>query len=424
MNLQNVSLVAVAIALLATLALAQPPADSEIRKILADRIGPEDLGIGMVVGVIDARGRRIVSYGSLAKNDKRPLDGDTIFEIGSMTKVFTSLVLMDMVQKGEVALSDPVAKYLPASVKVPARNGRKITLADLSTQSSGLPRCRRISIPRNQRTPMRTTRRQLYQFLSGYRLARDIGSQYEYSNLGVGPLGHVLTLRAGMDYEAVVRSRILDPLVMNSTRVTLSPDMEARLAIGQAGLNEVPNWDMAVLAGAGALRSDANDVLTFLAANLGYFKTPLAAAMAAEVSVRRPAGSPGMQIAYAWHVQTKNGNSIIWHSGASGGYRSYMGYDPKSRVGIVLLSNIASEPGTDDIGRHLLDATYPIEKAEPLKEHKEIKVDTKILDKYVGTYQRVPGAIMTVTRDGDQLMTQVRGQGRFRCIRRAQESFS
>jgi D-alanyl-D-alanine-carboxypeptidase/D-alanyl-D-alanine-endopeptidase len=140
MNLHNVSHFAVSMLLLATLAPAQPPADSEIRKILADRIGPDTLGIGIVVGVIDANGRRIVSYGSLAKNDKRPLNGDTIFEIGSMTKVFTSLVLMDMVQKGEVALTDPVSKYLPASVKVPERNGRKITLEDLSTQSSGLPR--------------------------------------------------------------------------------------------------------------------------------------------------------------------------------------------------------------------------------------------------------------------------------------------
>jgi len=98
---------------------AQAPADAEIRKILAERIGSENLGIGIVVGVIDANGRRVVAYGSLAKNDQRKLDGDTIFEIGSMTKVFTSLVLMDMAQKGEVALTDPVSKYLPASVKVP-----------------------------------------------------------------------------------------------------------------------------------------------------------------------------------------------------------------------------------------------------------------------------------------------------------------
>src|SRR5580658_5547327 len=110
-----------------TLAFAQAsgetpvPPDAEIRKILADRVGAENLGIGMVVGVIDAKGRRVIAYGSIAKDDKRPLNGDTIFEIGSMTKVFTSLVLMDMAQKGEVAVTDPASKYLPAGVKVPER---------------------------------------------------------------------------------------------------------------------------------------------------------------------------------------------------------------------------------------------------------------------------------------------------------------
>jgi serine-type D-Ala-D-Ala carboxypeptidase/endopeptidase len=276
-------------------------ADAEIRKILADRIGAENLGVGMVVGVIEPKGRRVVAYGSLAKDDQRPLNGDTVFEIGSMTKVFTSLVLMDMAQKGEVALTDPVSKYLPASVKVPERNNKKITLQDLSTQSSGLPRMPTNFKPKDETNPYADyTPEMLYQFLSGYQLTRDIGSQYEYSNLGVGLLGHALTLRAGSDYEAMVKSRILDPLGMKSTRVTLSPEMKARLAIGHSPtLSPVTNWDLAALAGAGALRSTTNDILTFLAANLGYTRTPLAAAMAAEVSIRRPAGAPDMQIAYA-----------------------------------------------------------------------------------------------------------------------------
>jgi len=134
-------------------AFAELPSDAEIRKILADRIGAVNLGIGIVVGVIDANGRRIVAYGSLAKNDNRRLGGDTVFEIGSMTKVFTSLVLMDMTRRGEVALTDPVSKYLPAGVKVPERNNRKITLADLSTQSSGLPRMPTNFTPKDPMNP-------------------------------------------------------------------------------------------------------------------------------------------------------------------------------------------------------------------------------------------------------------------------------
>jgi serine-type D-Ala-D-Ala carboxypeptidase/endopeptidase len=431
MTLCTASFFVISMLLMGTMAFAQAtaesqvPSDSEIRKILTDRIGTEDVGVGTVVGVIDAKGRRVVAYGSLAKGDKRPLSGDTIFEIGSMTKVFTSLVLMDMVQKGEVAVTDPVSKYLPASVKVPERNGKKITLEDLSTQSSGLPRMPSNFTPKDPLNPYADySAEQLYQFLSGYQLTRDIGSQYEYSNLGVGLLGHVLSLRAGMDYEAMVRSRICDPLGMKNTGVTLSPDMKARLAIGHGpGVNEVPNWDVTTLAGAGALRSDVNDMLTFLAANLGYTKTPLAAAMAAEVSIRRPAGSPDMQIAYAWHIQTKNGNSTIWHNGGTGGYRSYLGFDPKSRVGVVVLSNIASEPGPDDIGRHLLDASYPLQKVEPLKEHKEVTVDSKVFDNYVGKYELGPNAIMTITREGDQLFGQLTGQGKLQLFPESEHKF-
>lgn len=393
-------------------ALAQLPSDAEIHKMLADRVGAENAGVGIVAGVIDAKGRRVVSYGSLAKNDTRRLNGDTVFEIGSMTKVFTSLLLMDMTRRGELALNDPISKYLPASVKVPERNNRKITLADLSTQSSGLPRMPTNFAPKDPDNPYADySVQQMYDFISGYQLTRDIGSQYEYSNLGVGLLGHVLTLRAGMSYEALVRSRVCDPLGMKDTRVMLTPEMKARLAAGHSeAMAPVPNWDIPTLAGAGALRSTANDMLTFLAANLGYTKTPLAEAMADEVSIRKPAG-PGMEIAYGWHVQSKDGSSIIWHNGGTGGYRTYMGYDPKARTGVVVLTNISTAAGVDDIGRHLLNASYPLLNIAPPTEHKEVTFDPKSFDRFAGMYQLQEFVLLKAWRDGDKLYTQLTGQG-------------
>jgi D-alanyl-D-alanine-carboxypeptidase/D-alanyl-D-alanine-endopeptidase len=393
-------------------AFAQVPSDTAIRKILAERVGSENLGMGIVVGVIDANGRRVVAYGSLAKNDNRRLDGDTVFEIGSMSKVFTSLLLMDMTRRGEVALADPVAKYLPAGVAVPERNNRRITLADLSTQSSGLPRMPTNFNPKDELNPFADySVQQLYDFLSGYQLKRDIGSQYEYSNVGVGLLGHALALRAGMSYEALVRSRICDPLGMANTRITLTPGMRARLAVGHnASLIPVPNWDMPTLPGAGALRSTVNDLLIFLGANLGYVKTPLAQAMADEVSIRRPADALDLQIAYAWHIQTRNGNSIIVHSGGTGGYRTYMGFDPKARVGVVVLANLTTSGGPNDIGQHLLDASYPLLKANPPVERKEITIGPKTFDRYVGTYRLGPYALIPVSRAGDRFYAQLPGQ--------------
>jgi serine-type D-Ala-D-Ala carboxypeptidase/endopeptidase len=116
------------------------PTDAQIRDLLVERIDKQHQSVGIVVGVIDSTGRRTVSYGKFDADDKRAVDADTIFEIGSVTKVFTSLLLADMVQRSEVALTDPVAKYLPSGVKMPERNGRQITLEDLATHTSGLPR--------------------------------------------------------------------------------------------------------------------------------------------------------------------------------------------------------------------------------------------------------------------------------------------
>src|SRR5271155_336858 len=293
------------------------PTDSEIRQILVDRIDKDRQSVGIVIGVIEPAGRRVVAYGSLEKGDKRPLDGDTIFEIGSETKVFTSLLLADMVQRGEVALGDPVAKYLPPGTKMPERNGRSITLVDLATHTSGLPRLPTNLSPKDPANPYADySVEQLYQFLSSYQLTRDIGSQYEYSNLGGGLLGHLLALRAGTTYEALVESRICKPLAMKSTAITLTPEMKARLAPGHdAQLETVPNWDLPTLAGAGALRSDADDMLTFIAANLGYVKSPLAPAMAAMLNTRRPTGTAGLEIGLGWHIITKGDKQIIWHNG-------------------------------------------------------------------------------------------------------------
>jgi CubicO group peptidase (beta-lactamase class C family) len=428
--MQRILVLVMVTGVLAVVAAAQSmpnspvPSDDEIRKILIERIDTFHQGVGIVVGVIDAQGRRVISYGRLDQGDGRPLNGDTMFEIGSVTKVFTSLVLADMVQHGEVALSDPVAKYLPAEVKVPERGGRAITLVDLATHTSGLPRLPSNLRPKDSANPYADyTAEQLYQFLSTYQLTRDIGSQFEYSNLGGGLLGLALARRAGTDFEALVRSRITVPLGMASTGITLSPEMRARLAVGHdAQLKPVSNWDFAALAGAGALRSSVNDMLTFIAANLGDVKSPLAPAMASMLSVRRPtAGLGDSEIGLAWIIKKSSDDELVWHNGGTGGYRSFIGYDAKTRVGIVVLSNTFTAPGIDDIGMHLLDAHVPLLPAP--KEHKEITVDPKIFDGYVGQYQLAPSFILTITREGDQLFAQATGQPKLQIYPEGERAF-
>lgn len=389
------------------------PSDTEIRRILAERIDVQKQGVGIVVGVIDSHGRRVVAYGALENGDKRPLDGDTIFEIGSITKVFTAILAADMAQRGEVKLDDPVQKYLPPTVKIPERGGEQITLIDLATHTSGLPRMPENFRPKDPSRPyVDYTVDALYSFLSSYELRRDIGIKYVYSNLGFGLLGLGLAHRAGMDYEKLVVTRICDPLGMKSTRITLSEPSKRRFAAGHSSdLVTVPEWDIPSLAGAGALRSSANDLLTFLAAIMGYTDNPLAAAQNTTLSIRRPTGQPFMETGLGWDIDTRGGAEIISKAGGTGGYTTFIGYSPKTRVGVVALANTSAGEGTSDIGQHLLDARYPlwVPESSPSTER---TLEAKVLDGYVGHYELTPTLVFAVTREGSQLYAQLTNQPR------------
>jgi D-alanyl-D-alanine-carboxypeptidase/D-alanyl-D-alanine-endopeptidase len=382
----------------------------EIGETLVKRVDQQKQAAGIVVGVIEPNGRRVVAYGTLAKGDPSPVDGDTIFEIGSVTKVFTSLVLADMVNRTEVALDDPAAKYLPENVKMPERNGKSITLLDLSTHSSGLP-----PLPGNLKPEADYSMEDLYRFLSGYTLPRDPGSEYEYSNLGAGLLGHLLACRAGTDYESLIRSRIARPLTMPNTGITLSSSMNQRMATGHnAMLAPVANSDLPTpLAGAGALRSSANDMLAFLEAFLGYREpghgeSPLAPAMKAMLEVRRPAGQTEMGL--GWFLNSTDGKEIAVHNGGTGGFRSFVGYDPKERIGVVALSNAFTLIGVDDIALHLLNPKLPLANLDPPKRHTGIPIDPELLDRYAGRYQ-LPDRILEIMRNGNRLFAQVTAVG-------------
>jgi len=196
---------------------------------------------------------------------------------------------------------------------------------------------------------------------------------------------------------------------MRNTLITLSAEMKTRFAVGHdATMQRVAYWDLPTLAGAGALRSTANDMLTFVGANLGYDKTPLAPAMTAMLAVRRPTGVPGLEVGLAWHILTRDGHEIVWHNGGTGGFRSFIGFERKTGMGVVVLSNAETSEGVDDIGQHLLNANAPL--WQPPKEHKQIAVDPKVFDGYVGQYQLAPNFVMTITRDGAQLFVQATGQ--------------
>ena len=320
-----------------SLAGAQGPADP-LRVALAKRVDEAKEGTGTIVGLLTRRGRSFTSYGR-ARVDGPEITAETIFEIGSITKVFTALLLADMVEHGEVALDDPVRKYLPSGVTVPSRGRRDITLADLATHTSGLPRDPTNLELRSMDDPYAEYRAaDLHAFLAGYSLQRDPGTQFEYSNVGMGLLGHALATRAGLSYEALLTRSVLGPLGMRNTSVVVDEERRSRRATGHSqALAPVPWWHFDAMAGAGAMNSTAQDMLLFAEAAMGA-DTPLKAAFARMTSVRRPTGG-GTDQMLGWDAFRYQGNEVLAKSGVTNGFRSRLFVDPTGHRAVIVLIN-------------------------------------------------------------------------------------
>jgi CubicO group peptidase (beta-lactamase class C family) len=386
-----------------------------VDEIVAPYVGARG-NVGLAVGVICREQTMARGYGQTAAGGGGGIVEDTLFEIGSITKVFTALLLADAVTRGVVALDDPVRKYLPDSVQVPKRGRTEMTLLHLATHTSGLPR-----LPTNMgwkdvlddNPYARYTVDDLYDGLSRCRLKSEPGKNSEYSNLGGGLLGHILSLVEGSGFEALVKRRICEPLAMYDTTVMLTSDQASRLATGHSGGKAVSNWDMPALAGAGALRSSVADLLRFLAANMTPPEGAPGSAIAlaqrihsgdgprhevarrwllagAVVTVGLPAmwalkrALPGVPqwlaiaaslggalyvksrverawlgrlepMGLGWHVLSLSScpHRVLWHNGGTGGYCSFLGFVREQGVGVVLLAN--SDNSVDEIGTKLLE---------------------------------------------------------------------
>jgi D-alanyl-D-alanine-carboxypeptidase/D-alanyl-D-alanine-endopeptidase len=299
---------------------------------------------GMVVGLLDEHGSRIFSAGRMDNGTDAVVDGDTVFEIGSVTKTFTSLVALDMDRGGIWKLDDPVAKYLPKDVRVPSYEGKPITLRHLAAQDSGLPfNVGNLSSKEPGVGYNTYTVEDLYDFLKSHQLTNAPGAKFEYSNAGMSLLGHAMELASGESFESLVLKRICHPLRMDSTRSTLTPEMKARLAIGHAADGKrAPYYNLQVMAGAGALKSSANDLLKYVSAQLGLTASELGPFML-ESQVIRHTGAPSLGRSAMpwvdWNCYNPPGSELLAHSGGTLGFSAFIGFDRKQRRGVVVLTN-------------------------------------------------------------------------------------
>ena len=308
----------------------------------------------IVVGVISPNGTQVSAYGNISKSNPTPVDGNTIFDVGSVTKTFVATVLADLVNQGVVKLSDPLEMYLPSNVTVPSYNGYKITLGDLATHTSGLPYW-----PAGWIWNKYYTTQQVYEFLSNSTFEDEPGTVAKYSNIGMGMVGQAISLKMGVPLIQLIEDRILNVLGMNSTGfamnktgILIPQDIKSRFAAGHMVGNEsklvfLPQEVQA----AGAMYSTANDLLKYVSANLGLIDTKINSAMEETHSIRYPfyelqvpfpdpSGNESTPYAYeglSWFSTTNLGTQVVWHNGGIDGYSSFVGFNPDKQIGLVIL---------------------------------------------------------------------------------------
>jgi serine-type D-Ala-D-Ala carboxypeptidase/endopeptidase len=271
------------------------------------------------------------NYGSTAKGGRQPVTSSTEYEIGSISKLFTGILLAEAVTAGDMQLSDPIQLYLPSGIQAPVYNNEPITLLDLATHRSGLPR-----------DPGTDDIAQLYNWLNDYALPRAPGAQYSYSNLGYALLGDMLARRSGSDFDTLEYQSVSQPLGLLDTREALNDDQNARLAQGYTydGSLAADFPQSGALGPAGYMHSTLDDMTRFLIASMEPGSTPLAASLSMSQALQAGGKDAGMGAALGWDIdQLGATDERLSKGGATYGFTSYISFRRDGSYGFVLLSN-------------------------------------------------------------------------------------
>jgi len=319
---------------------AQPVPLDSLARAVAEAEGLPSLVVGVSVG-----GERWVVGVGDADSTRAAPDAHTLYEIGSISKVLTSLALADAVARGETTLATPVADLLPDSFAVGAHAAGPIRLVDLATHTSGLPRLdlgMGMSPGFDLANPYAAYGvARLATFLATVTPATAPGATYLYSNAGAGLLGYALAQRAGTPYADLVADRVLEPLGMGETWVDV-PDAHAARFVDGHGPDgaPVPHWTWtAPTVGAGGWRSSASDLLTLAEATMDPDATPLAAALALTLTPHAPIEGV-RQMGLGWHLfPLSDGRTMAAHDGGTGGFVSFLAVVPAAGVAVVVLTN-------------------------------------------------------------------------------------
>lgn len=360
---------------------------------------------GIAAARISAGGVTFHQAGRFDREDPRPITPDTLFEIGSVSKVFTALLLADAVRAGKVSLDATIGAPFAAS---------PITYLQLATHTSGLPR---MPADFTSSDPLNPYAEQTLAVLQQSFVAAASGlkpAPSAYSNFGFAVLGHAVAGAWDRPYADVLKERVLRPLGLNDTVLSWRQADKPRLAPGHNQAGALVNWDLNAFTPAGALVSTTRDLAKLVQAGLGLAPTPLQAVLADTMRPRVPGGSPARQIGLAWQVEQRGASTLIWHNGGTGGYHSLVILEPAAKTGLVLLTN--HDRPLEPLGFALQAGRVPPVSAAPAAAADSAK-------EFLGNYPLAPSFVMAVTAEGEQLFLQATNQPRLRLNRLAADRY-
>ncbi|MGB7324400.1 MAG: serine hydrolase [Rubripirellula sp.] len=366
-----------------------------------------DTVMGLSIGVVKNGQATQVHLGKTSDSGSQP-DANTVYEIGSASKVFTGILLGDAVARGDVQLDQAAQELLPPGVTMPKGKQREIKLVDLSTHMSGLPRLTDNMPSLTSKDPYADyTSKLAYEFLNSHKLIREPGSKQEYSNFAASLLGHLLCQKAGKSYDELLAERITTPLEMNDTRVELNASMKSRLATPHDSSGDVDsNWGFADMPGAGGIRSTTTDMLKFAQACLKSPDNPTGKAIEMAWKEHYAGGRGEAKLGLGWHFA--GDGSTRWHNGQTGGYHSMVMVNRQLGSAVVVLTNTSTmevDQLAGDVIRMLAGA-----KVKPRSFAADVKVAPEKMQRLVGRYQLAPTFVFDVSVKNGKLMVGVTNQ--------------
>ena len=378
--------------------LVQPYLDAEIVNAIS-------------IGVVQRDKQWTRHYGQLSKGQPQQPDDATIYELGSISKVFTGILLADAVVDGRMKLNQPLGELVP-ELETNKQVGEAIQLWHLSTHVSGLPRMPINMRPADIHNPYADYDRSLMlAFLSIVKPIRKPEVKAEYSNLAVGLLGQILAIEAEQSYEELLQQNLTGPLGMTQTSITLSTAQQRRLAPPHNSDREsAKNWDLNSFVGAGGIRSSTADMLTFIRANLNPSDDRTGQALNLAWKQHLPANGDAFAMGLGWHL-ARDGEAR-WHNGQTGGYHTMMLVDRRINSGVILLCNTATG-AVDALADSIIRLVAGM-KVEPRTFPKQVQVDAKVVSRLVGEYQIFPQFALTIRAEGDKLFAEATGQPEIR----------